>query len=444
MSDKTAETVCPGCGAPLRAPEEGVPSELTCVKCGTVIPNPNAERTDPEILSARALAADITAETALVRAGGRDDPPPPPAAEPPEAGDGEAPSGEAETARPAAPGTLREGADGPPPEGPPEAVPVESAGPGGMGGGTGLPQAPETEAASGAPETPREPAEDLIQAELGATALQRSDLDAAERHFRRAAELNPDSYAAWKGLADCILHRPADGRFKSLRMIDFLKSDIEPDFIESALPPSVRGMNVYCRHAKTGALLVGTGLSAARRDRLGPETVTAVALGGSIHRYAYFRHSGPKLAAGRGRAVLRDWAAFRDSFSAQLAPLRERIVNAARLAPKGHEAELMVEYAYRFIDRPMMMANACAGGERRSPDKRCFIAAAVYGSPDAPEVMALRAFRDRALAPSLPGRLAVRAYLALSPFAARRIERSVALRRLARLALDAIVRRLPA
>ena len=55
-------------------------------------------------------------------------------------------------------------------------------------------------------------------------------------------------------------------------------------------------------------------------------------------------------------------------------------------------------------------------------DRRCFIATAVFG-PEAPQTMALRAWRDRALIPSRPGRILVRAYYHLSPSLARRLKR---------------------
>ena len=49
----------------------------------------------------------------------------------------------------------------------------------------------------------------------------------------------------------------------------------------------------------------------------------------------------------------------------------------------------------------------------------CYIATAVYGSYDCPPVWTLRRFRDRTLSASLPGRLFIRLYYALSPAAVR-------------------------
>ena len=53
-----------------------------------------------------------------------------------------------------------------------------------------------------------------------------------------------------------------------------------------------------------------------------------------------------------------------------------------------------------------------------TPDKRCFIATAVYGC-DAPQTVRLRQFRDEALIPHRLGRFVVRFYYATSPVLAR-------------------------
>src|SRR5262249_5833615 len=62
----------------------------------------------------------------------------------------------------------------------------------------------------------------------------------------------------------------------------------------------------------------------------------------------------------------------------------------------------------------------------------CFVATAAFGSPLAAEVVALRAARDRLLAPSRLGRALIRLYYAASPPLAALIARDEALRAAAR------------
>lgn len=71
----------------------------------------------------------------------------------------------------------------------------------------------------------------------------------------------------------------------------------------------------------------------------------------------------------------------------------------------------------------------------------CFIATAVYGSYDSPQVLILRKFRDDHLQPSIRGRFMIRLYYFISPPIANHIVAYPKLVLATKTLLDAIVRR---
>jgi hypothetical protein len=76
--------------------------------------------------------------------------------------------------------------------------------------------------------------------------------------------------------------------------------------------------------------------------------------------------------------------------------------------------------------------------KRNSP---CFIATAVYGDPLAPEVEALRRFRDIRLRPYYLGRMAIITYYRLSPPIAYWLNNHRRIARIARKFLDNIAKK---
>lgn len=72
----------------------------------------------------------------------------------------------------------------------------------------------------------------------------------------------------------------------------------------------------------------------------------------------------------------------------------------------------------------------------------CYVATAVYGSYDCPQVWTLRRFRDYTLAKSRLGRLFVRTYYAVSPTLVKWFGNSGWFRSLCKPALDELVSRL--
>ena len=79
-----------------------------------------------------------------------------------------------------------------------------------------------------------------------------------------------------------------------------------------------------------------------------------------------------------------------------------------------------------------------------APKKKsgCYVATAVYGSYDCPQVWTLRRFRDQQLAASLPGQAFIRLYYAVSPALVRWFGETAWFKALWKAPLDRLVRRL--
>ena len=69
----------------------------------------------------------------------------------------------------------------------------------------------------------------------------------------------------------------------------------------------------------------------------------------------------------------------------------------------------------------------------------CYIATAVYGSYDCPEVWTLRRFRDEVLRASVIGRLFIRSYYAVSPGLVRHLGSKSLFQKFVKMALDSFV-----
>lgn len=75
-------------------------------------------------------------------------------------------------------------------------------------------------------------------------------------------------------------------------------------------------------------------------------------------------------------------------------------------------------------------------------EQGCYVATAVYGAYDCPQVWVLRRFRDETLAGTRLGRAFIRLYYAFSPILVRRFGHSGWFRRMWRGSLDRMVARL--
>lgn len=108
-------------------------------------------------------------------------------------------------------------------------------------------------------------------------------------------------------------------------------------------------------------------------------------------------------------------------------------------AAQGNEdAQRNLEIALREKEnggnQPIKTQNGSSGG--------CYIATAVYGSYNCPEVWTLRRFRDNCLAENLPGRIFIRLYYAVSPWLIRMFGDTLWFRQFWKGKLDRLVNKL--
>ena len=92
------------------------------------------------------------------------------------------------------------------------------------------------------------------------------------------------------------------------------------------------------------------------------------------------------------------------------------------------------------MGRPEPASRDKSSGRYKS-DSGCFIATAVYGDFDAPEVVSLRNWRDQVLSTTIAGRAFISAYYFISPPIARYLTCSPWLSSQTRKFLDAFIRR---
>lgn len=107
------------------------------------------------------------------------------------------------------------------------------------------------------------------------------------------------------------------------------------------------------------------------------------------------------------------------------------------------------KYAYNEVYRRLILADAerrtfgetrsTSSGNSPSNSTKCYVATAVYGSYDCPEVWTLRRFRDRVLAKTWYGRLFIRCYYAVSPTVVKLFGNCQWFQRLFRRKLDKMV-----
>lgn len=100
------------------------------------------------------------------------------------------------------------------------------------------------------------------------------------------------------------------------------------------------------------------------------------------------------------------------------------------------------EFPDSIIELLQNMDGKLAASDNSSSSGGCYIATAVYGSYDCPEVWTLRRFRDYALAQTLCGRILIRIYYALSPTLVKRCGNMKWFKKMWKTPLDKLVHKL--
>lgn len=114
-------------------------------------------------------------------------------------------------------------------------------------------------------------------------------------------------------------------------------------------------------------------------------------------------------------------------------------------AEKSKAQEARPQYGYTETDKTNTVNSAPQYSQPlQQPEQKegCYIATAVYGSYDAPEVIVLRRFRDESLKKSALGRSFIRAYYKFSPSVAERLKNAKRTNAFVRSILDKWVRKI--
>lgn len=104
----------------------------------------------------------------------------------------------------------------------------------------------------------------------------------------------------------------------------------------------------------------------------------------------------------------------------------KRLLLEQQLGPRETRAEAHAKARGKAVHRRLFVSAARTTPNLETSDKKpwCFIASAVFESPDAPELRALRAFRDGTLRRSFVGRWMIFWYYKLSPRLAHIVHKS--------------------
>lgn len=112
-----------------------------------------------------------------------------------------------------------------------------------------------------------------------------------------------------------------------------------------------------------------------------------------------------------------------------------------RYTPEYAEKLRKMGNFYQSMEKSHSNTNSVGKIEESKKNEGCYIATAVYGGYDMPEVLVLRKFRDEILKKSFLGRLFIKVYYGVSPKMARKLKNHMKINQILRKVLDKLVLR---
>jgi len=208
----------------------------------------------------------------------------------------------------------------------------------------------------------------------------------AKEYFEKALSINPKNHLAWNALVDVAIEKA----YKSVNI-----------WRDSPLPRDSKGRYISAHYAAFGIYY-------GNADVYGPFDSVV------------------------------EWNARNFGFDGGYASVKNAMDMAIKHAPESEKDSFEEKKKIYITDAEQEAMNFIYG----SHSGCCYIATAVYGSYDAPEVMVLRRFRDMTLAKSAPGRTFIKLYYRFSPPIAERLKSAGRINALVKSALDRLVKRL--
>ena len=259
--------------------------------------------------------------------------------------------------------------------------------------------------------------------ELAEMAIEAKNGDEALEYSNRALEINPKSWKAWLIKMKTVEYSSTVGNTKNNEIIKYGNKAIE--YNNNNEDVKIEVYKYYIKRA-TDLLMIGINSlkDTAKVKQLLAISPSGVAKGDTATRIMYLN---------LGSEALKLKREIPEKYIKQDNELQERIVILAKLYSSMCEADVERITLYGLKLNPAALEareKTLVGFKEYLPEEKateikndavkknnegCYVATAVYGSYDCPQVWTLRRYRDNELAKTWYGRAFIRTYYTISP-----------------------------